>query len=198
MRKTILHRILQPLVLATSLFVLTACETVQTTSGGEVGVDRQQRMMVSSSEIEQAAVQEYAQVLAQAKQKGMLDTNPTQVNRVRAIANRLIQQTPSFRPDAQKWNWETHVLSSSEVNEWCMPGGKIAVYTGLIEKLQISDDELAAVMGHEMAHALREHARELASEQAAAGLCISILSTNTKKKNKNQKNKKNTNMGLLG
>jgi len=198
MRKTILHRLLQPLVLATSLFVLTACETVQTTSGGVVGVDRQQRMMVSSSEIEQASVQEYAQVLAQAKQKGMLDTNPTQVNRVRAIANRLIQQTPSFRPDAQKWNWETHVLSSSEVNAWCMPGGKIAVYTGLIEKLQISDDELAAVMGHEMAHALREHARERASEQAAAGLGISILSAVAGVGDVGQKGMEYAYMGLLG
>src|SRR3569623_462962 len=198
MKKTVLLKVLQPLALAVSLFALSACETVQTTSSGVVGVDRQQRMLVSSAEIDQAAVQEYAQVLAQAKQKGLLDNNAAQVSRVRAVANRLIQQTPVFRPDASKWNWETHVLSSQEVNAWCMPGGKIAVYTGLIEKLHVTDDELAAVMGHEMAHALREHARERASEQAAAGLGISILSAVAGVGDVGQKGMEYAYMGLLG
>lgn len=161
-------------LMACALAALGACETVQTTQGGVVGVDRPQRMVVSEQEIEQAAQQQYAQMMSEARAKGLLNTNPSYVARVRAIANRLIPQTTAFRPDAVKWGWEANVLTSSEVNAWCMPGGKIAVYTGLIEKLHITDDELAAVMGHEISHALREHSRERASEEALAQTAISV------------------------
>lgn len=153
---------------------LVACESVQTTQSGAVGVDRQQYMAVSSQELDQAASKQYAQLIAQARQKNQLNRNPAQLARVQTIANRLIAQTPVFRPDARNWKWEVNVLTSDEVNAWCMPGGKIAVYTGLIDKLNITDDELAAVLGHEMSHALREHARERVSEQAVAGSLISL------------------------
>lgn len=176
MKLIVKHVILKQLILVASVLALVSCETVQTTQGGVVGVNRQQKMAISAESIEQASSQQYAQLLAEERQKGALNRNAAQANRVRAIAGRLIQQVSAFRPDAQRWNWEVNVLTSPEVNAWCMPGGKIAVYTGLIEKLQVTDDELAAVMGHEMAHALREHARERASEQAMAGLGISILS----------------------
>jgi predicted Zn-dependent protease len=159
---------------ATALAALAGCETVQTTQGGVVGVDRTQRMAISSQEIDQQAAQQYAQVMAEARAKGLLNTNPSHVARVRAIAQRMIPQTAAFRADAPKWGWEANVLSSAEVNAWCMPGGKVAVYSGLIEQLNASDDELAAVMGHEIAHALREHARERASEQSLAGTAIAI------------------------
>jgi predicted Zn-dependent protease len=177
---------------------LAGCETVQTTQAGVVGVDRSQRMLVSSQEIEQASSKEYAQVLAEARQKGTLNTSPAQVARVKAVSNRLIQQTTVFRPDAQRWNWEVNVLTSPEVNAWCMPGGKIAVYTGLLDKLNPSDDELAAVLGHEMTHALREHARERASEQAAAGLGISVLSAVAGLGDLGQQGLQYAYMGVLG
>lgn len=154
--------------------LLSACTTVQTTQGGAVGVDRQQRMAVSSQEIEGMATKQYAEVLAEQRQKGLLNRNPAQVQRVKAISERLIRQTEIFRPDAGRWKWEVNVLSAPEINAWCMPGGKIAVYTGLIEKLNLTDDELAAVIGHEIAHALREHARERASEQMIAGGLIAV------------------------
>jgi predicted Zn-dependent protease len=191
------HPLLKVLLLSAALG-LNACETVQTTQGGVVGVQREQRMMVSSEEMNQAAEAEYAQLISAERQKGALNRNPAQTARVRTIAQRLEAQTPVFRPDARNWAWEVNVISSPEINAWCMPGGKIAVYSGLIEKLQVSDDELAAVMGHEMAHALREHARERASEQAVAGLGISLLSAAIGAGDVGQQGMQYAYMGLLG
>jgi predicted Zn-dependent protease len=155
---------------------LNGCQTVRTTQGGTVGVERQQTMssLVSARQLEQGAVSAYRQTLSQAQQKNALNRDAAQTARVRGIANRLIPHTAVFRPDAPGWAWEINVLSSPQINAWCMPGGKIAVYTGLIEKLQATDDEIAAVMGHEIAHALREHSRERASQQMAGGIAATV------------------------
>ncbi len=162
-------------LVATTSFGLSGCETVDTTQPGVVGIDRDQRMMVSSGEINGAAAQAYQEVLADAKKQNALDRDPTQVARIQAIAKRLIPATAAFRTDAPKWPWEMHVLSSKEVNAWAMPGGKMAVYSGLIENLKATDDELAAVMGHEIAHALREHSRERASQQMGQQVALGVL-----------------------
>jgi len=151
------------------------CQTVETTKGGTVGVDRQQRMAVSSEEVNAGAQKAYAQMMAEAQKKGALDRDPAQVQRVKNIVARLVPQTTVFRPDAAKWPWEVHVISLDEVNAWCMPGGKMAVYTGLINKLNATDDELAAVMGHEISHALREHSREQMSQQVGVQTGIGIV-----------------------
>lgn len=190
--------LLKPMLVLVSVVALVGCETVQTTQAGMVGVDRQQKMAVSSQEIESASRQQYAQVIAAAKQKGQLNRNQAQVNRVKTISNRIIQQVPTFRPDARSWNWEVNVLSSPDVNAWAMPGGKIAVYTGLIEKLNATDAELAAVIGHEIAHALREHARERASEQMVASGLISVGSAILGLGDVGQKGAEYAYMGLLG
>jgi predicted Zn-dependent protease len=167
-------RITQPILLLATL-ALASCQTVQTTQSGTVGVDRRQTMMLSSAEVNRGAEQAYQQTLKQAMQKSMLNRDPGQVQRVRAIASRLIPATGAFRADAPGWKWEVNVITSSDINAWCMPGGKIAVFTGLIEKLRITDDELAAVMGHEIAHALREHGRERASQQVAQSVAVNVL-----------------------
>jgi len=159
-----------------AITLLAACETVQTTDAGAVGVTRKQQVssVVSSKEIEAAADKQYDQMMAEAQKKGLLNRNAQQVQRVRAIAQRLIPQTRVFRQDAPGWAWETNVLSSKDVNAWAMPGGKMAVYTGLIERLNATDDELAAVMGHEIAHALREHARERIARQMSTQAASTI------------------------
>lgn len=190
--------ILKPILCAASVLTLVSCETVQTTQGGVVGVEREQRMAVSPEAIDQAAREQYAALIAKERQKGTLNRNPAQVERVRTIANRIVPQTVNFRPDARNWAWEVNVLTSPEVNAWCMPGGKMAVYTGLIEKLQVTDDELAAVMGHEIAHALREHARERASEQMVAGSLISVGSALFGLGDIGQRGAEFAYMGLLG
>ena len=154
--------------------VLVGCQTAETTQAGAVGVDRDQRFALSSAEVNKAADQAYDKAMSQAKKKGALNRNPEQVKRVRQITSRLIPPTSVFRKDAPSWKWEINVISSPELNAWCMPGGKMAIYTGLIEKMNASDDEIAAVMGHEIAHALREHARERASQQMAQQTIIGI------------------------
>lgn len=161
--------------------LLAGCAAVQTTGSGAVGVDRKQYMssLVSEQALVQEAQKQYTSIVAQARAQGALDTNAAQTNRVRTIAQRLIGQVGVFRPDAAHWNWEVHVLNSDEVNAWCMPGGKIAVYSGMINKLKLTDAELAAVIGHEMAHALREHSREQVSQQVAADVGLSVLSALT-------------------
>src|SRR5437867_12389146 len=162
-RRTVRHAAIAVFV----LMALVACSS--TTEQGTVGVQRSQFLLVSSADLDKAAAAQYQQVIQTESPKGNLNRDPQQAERVRGIAKRLIPQTAVFRKDALDWKWELNVITSPEINAWCMPGGKIAVYTGIIEKLQITDDELAAVMGHEISHALREHGRERASQQVAAG-----------------------------
>jgi predicted Zn-dependent protease len=161
-------------LLAVFTSALWGCQSVDTTEGGTVGVDRQQYMAVSSQEVEAGAKKAYAQMMAEAQKKNVLDRDAAMVARVRGITQRLIPQTATFRADAAKWEWEVHVISIEEVNAWCMPGGKMAMYTGLIQKLNATDEEIAAVMGHEIAHALREHSREQISRQMGTQMAATI------------------------
>lgn len=180
MGKLKVNRIFSAGLLVAALLV-SGCASVQTTQSGVVGVERQQYMsgLVSEQALQQEAAQQYNSLLSQARAQGKLDPDVAQTRRVQKIAQRLIAQAGVFRPDAAQWNWEVHVLNDSQVNAWCMPGGKIAVYSGLINRLNPTDDELAAVIGHEIAHALREHAREQVSQQMATQLGLSVLAAVT-------------------
>lgn len=164
-----------------SALAIGGCASVQTTGSGAVGVERKQYMsgLVSEQALQQEATKQYAAMMGQAKAQGALDSNAAQTKRVRAITQRLIQHVGVFRPDAAQWDWQMHVVNSDEVNAWCMPGGKMAIYAGLINKIKPTDDELAAIIGHEMAHALREHSREQVSQQMATGIGLSVLSAVT-------------------
>jgi predicted Zn-dependent protease len=149
------------LLIAISL-QLNSCAT--TTKDSVSGVNRSQFMLLPESQVVAMSSQSYAQTLQESQKKNTLNTNKAQLERVRAISNRLIAQVGVFRPDAVQWKWEVNVDKSDQVNAYCMPGGKIMVLTGLIDQLKTTDDELGAVIGHEIAHALREHGRERMSQ----------------------------------
>jgi predicted Zn-dependent protease len=146
--------------------LLAGCQAVNTTSSGAVGVERKQYMfsMLSSAEVDQMYAQSYQQTLTEASSKGVLDSTSANAKRLRVIGDRLIKQAPYFRQDAAQWAWEINLIKSPELNANCGPGGKIIFYTGIIDKLNLTDDEIAAIMGHEIAHALREHGREAMSK----------------------------------
>ncbi len=154
------------------LGMLGGCAT--TTESGAVGANRPQLMLISSEKLDQMAAQSYTKLKSDATGKGALNQDQAMLERVRAVAERLEPQTGVFRKDAPGWKWEVNVISSKELNAFCMPGGKIMFYSGLIDKLHLSDDEIAIVMGHEISHALREHSREQVSQAIAAQTAIDI------------------------
>ena len=143
--------------------------------GVEVGKKSIFAGAVSAEQIEQAAGQQYVQMQRQAaQQRALAPAEHPQVVRLRAIAQRLIPHTYEWNERARQWKWEVNLLGSKQVNAFCMPGGKIAFYLGILEQLQLSDDEVAMIMGHEMTHALREHARERMGKTMATRGAIEV------------------------
>lgn len=167
------------LISSMALALLTACQQVNTTQGGAVGATRKQNMstLLSAKDVDQMAAAAYTDSLKQARQKNaLLPANDPVSIRVKNIAARIIPQTVVFRPDAANWKWEVNVEKSPELNAYCMAGGKIMFYTGIIDQLKLTDDEIAQIMGHEISHALREHSRERLSEQYNKQLGLQGLS----------------------
>jgi predicted Zn-dependent protease len=156
-----------PLIKSALLALLTAslisgCAT--TTKNSISGVKRSQLLLMPASQITSMSSKTYQQTLNTADKSHTLNIDQPQLERGRRISNNLIGQVSAFRPDATQWKWEVDVEKSDKVNAYCMPGGKIMVLSGLIDKLNPTDDELGAVIGHEIAHALREHGRERMSQ----------------------------------
>lgn len=165
--------------LAASVIAVGATGCSTTTDTGAIGVDRNQLLVVSNEQVQQLSNQAFQQEIAAARAKGLLDTNPAQLARLQKISQRLIAQTGAYRSDARQWPWEVHVIKSNELNAHVLPGGKIVFYSGIIDRLSLTDAEIAAIMGHEMAHALREHTRERLSREVATqtgiGIAASVL-----------------------
>ncbi|MBO9679721.1 M48 family metallopeptidase [Paenacidovorax monticola] len=141
----------------------------------DVGNASGMRKLVPAETLETSATQQYSQMLAQARAKGALapEGNP-QLQRLHAIARRLIPYTAQWNDRARQWRWEVNLIGSKQINAFCMPGGKIAFYTGILDQLKLTDDETAMVMGHEMAHALREHARSRLAKSQATSIGLSL------------------------
>lgn len=150
-----------------SLLVLlvTACATNIT--------GRKQLMLVSESTAINASKQAYVNTLEPLEKEGKIDSDPNVVKRVNDITNKLIVQAEKLRPDTKSWDWAVRVIDDPKiVNAWCMAGGKMAIYTGLIEQLNATDDEIAQVMGHEISHALANHSAERMSVAMASNLAL--------------------------
>lgn len=141
----------------------------------DVGQSSSLRNLVPAEELESAAVQQYAKLLADARSQGALaPAGNAQLQRLIAISRRLIPHTAQWNDRARQWRWEINLIGSKQINAFCMPGGKIAFYTGILEQLRLTDDEVAMIMGHEMAHALREHARARIAKSQGTGTLLSL------------------------
>ena len=144
-----------------------------------VEVDQQSSLakLVPAEQLEGAARQQYSELIAQARAKNALapDDHPQTV-RLREIAKRIIPFSDTWNARAKQWKWEVNLINSKELNAFCMPGGKIAFFSGILRQLKLNDDEVAMIMGHEAAHALREHARERVGKTMATRGGIEVLS----------------------
>ena len=153
----------------------SAAVTLPAVAQVDVGSSSSMRKLVPAEELENAATQQYAQMLAEAGSKGALaPANNPQLQRLQRIATKLVPQTSQWNDRSKQWKWEVNLIGSKQINAFCMPGGKIAFYTGILDQLKLTDDEAAMIMGHEMAHALREHARARIAKSQGTGTLLSI------------------------
>jgi len=167
----------RPLVLGlAALLVGLVTPLAAQTSDSGVQVKKPRLLLVPESMVNQTAAQQYTQLKQQAAARRVLNNDEPQVRRVRAIATRLIPVGTRFNANASQWTWEVNVIDAPMINAFCMPGGKIMVFTGIIDKLKLTDDELAAIVGHEIAHALLEHGRARMSEAVLKNAGINLAS----------------------
>jgi predicted Zn-dependent protease len=164
--------------LAVALSLFAAVGTVGAQDSGKVVQDgiaveplSRTRKIIPEEQLNEAAAQQYTQMMSQAQQKGvLLPPSHPEVQRLRTIARRIIPHAPRWNQLATKWQWQVNLIESKDVNAFCMPGGRIGFFTGILTQLKLTDDEVAAVMGHEIAHALREHSREKMAKQGVTNM----------------------------
>jgi Zn-dependent protease with chaperone function len=158
-------------------FVLAGMATAASPLMAQVDVGKASslRKLVPADQIEQAGSQQFVQTVQEAKQhNALLPANHPQTQRLHGIAKRIIPHAAAWNPRARDWRWEVVLINSDQINAFCLPGGKIAFYTGILSQLKLTDDEAAMIMGHEMAHALREHARERLAKSSATNLGLRL------------------------
>ena len=157
------------IALSFAILTLAACQSNPVTG-------RSQLMLVSESTAISESKQAYSALLQPLAKDGKIDSDPATVTRVHQITSRLIAQAIKYRPETQDWEWSVKVIDDPKtVNAWCMAGGKMAVYTGLIQQIKPTDDELAQVMGHEISHALAKHSQEKMSRALALQVGLGAL-----------------------
>jgi predicted Zn-dependent protease len=145
--------------------------------GVQVGQNSAFSRLVPAEQIDSSSSLQYSQMLQQADEKNALaGKDHPQLKRLRAIAEKIIPYSLDWNPRARGWKWEVNLIGSKQLNAFCMPGGKIVFYTGILDQLKLTDDEVAMIMGHEIAHALREHARERMGKSTATNIGVGLLS----------------------
>jgi predicted Zn-dependent protease len=155
---------------------LVACQSASTLTRDEaLGVDRRspEPVLLSQGRIEASAARIHRGVIEQARQQGTLDADPALTARVQALAARLIAVSAAVHAPPLEWAWQVHVIRSDRLDAWCLPGGLIVVHSGLLTDLALTDAELAVLLAHDMAHALRGHAREQAQARVVASQPVS-------------------------
>lgn len=139
--------------------------------------------VVDSSSLNAQSAQQYTAVVQKAQSAKLVDTTSNTAKRVQTVFRRLLPHANAANQTGHPFDWQMTVIRSNEMNAWAMPGGKMAVYTGVVEQLNLTDDELAAVIGHEMTHALLEHSKKEANRtaglQIGANLGSAILQATT-------------------
>ena len=151
----------------TAVLLLASCQTNPITG-------RTQLRLVSEDEAQAASAKAYATTVQEAQKKGKLLTGDPRVERVRQITDRLIAQAKVMRPESARWNWNVAVIDEPTINAWCMPGGKMAIYTGIMYRIAQTDDEIAQIMGHEISHALLSHGAEKMSRAMAQDIGLQL------------------------
>ena len=155
------------------LLVVTLDANAQKTQEG-VEVQKSRLLLLPASTVERGAAQQYGQLMRAASEKGLLNRDPREIERLRRIARELVPHAVRFNKNAENWRWEVNLISSKSVNAFCMPGGKIVFFSGILDTLQLTDDEVATIMGHEIGHALLEHGRARMSQQVLKNVGISV------------------------
>lgn len=170
------RRLLQEMTVLAALWT-AALPQAMAREGVDVGANSAFSRLVPADTIERSAQLQYAQILREAADKNQLrPSGHADVRRLRTIASHITPFAANWNPRAKDWQWEINLIDSKQINAFCMPGGKIAFYSGILDQLRLTDDEVAMVMGHEIAHALREHARERLGKNAATSIGAGLVS----------------------
>ena len=149
--------------LVLSATMLTSCTTVADLTGN------------STQSLNAQATQVYVKTIEQAREQGLLDTTSPTAQRVMRVFNNMKPYAEAANRTGVPFNWEMHVIRTTDMNAWAMPGGKMAVYTGMVERLNLTDGELAAIIGHEMTHALHEHSKKDAGQKVITGVAAAVV-----------------------
>ena len=149
-------------LLLTTITTLVGCTTVADIAGYDTAT------------LNTDAAKNYSQVVSKASSQGAVDNTSATAIRVKRVFNRMKPYAVHANTTGVPFDWQITVIRSPQLNAWAMPGGKMAFYTGIVEQLKLTDSEIAAIMGHEMTHALSEHSKKDAGQKILTSLALQL------------------------